>query len=103
MYSTVQQSAEYVPMTSPVLPMNVTGELDLTQCLNGPLENATADSRGLVYTPDCNLFYSNATQVAVGTPMGMMMGSGMDMSPAMGPSMSPSMSSSMSQPAAGGR
>jgi len=101
MYSTVQQSAEYVPMTSPVLPMNVTGELDLTQCLNGPMENATADSRGLVYTPDCNLFHSNATQVAVGTPMGMMMGS--DMSPAMGPSMSPSMSSSMSQPAAGGR
>ena len=65
----VQQAAEFVPNVGPTLPENVTGELDLTQCLNGPLENATAASRGLVYEPACKNFFSNASQVAVGVPV----------------------------------
>ena len=65
----MQQAAEFVPNVGPTLPANVTGELDLTQCLSGPLENATATSRGLVYKPACKNFFSNASQVAVGIPV----------------------------------
>ena len=65
----VQQAAQFVPNVGPTLPANVTGELDLTQCLSGPLENATAASRGLVYERVCMNFFSNASQVAVGVPV----------------------------------
>ena len=65
----MQQAPEFVPNVGPTLPENVTGELDLTQCLNGLLENATAASRGFVYEPACKNFFSNASQVAVGIPV----------------------------------
>lgn len=46
----------------PPLPANVTGELDLTQSLAGPLDNGTAATRGFVTEPPGRPFISNATQ-----------------------------------------
>jgi hypothetical protein len=49
--------------TSPLQPANVTGQLDLTQSLAGPLDNGTAATRGfnLAITSGAP-FFSNATQ-----------------------------------------
>ena len=47
----------------PVLPQNVTGELDLTQGF-GPLDNGTAATRGYVPVPNLNMpLFSNGSQV----------------------------------------
>ena len=60
MQLTLQQVGE-VP--GPVLPQNVTGELDLTQGF-GPLDNGTAATRGYVPVPNLNApYFSNSTQV----------------------------------------
>ncbi|EIE26937.1 hypothetical protein COCSUDRAFT_59435 [Coccomyxa subellipsoidea C-169] len=54
---------------SPLLPTNVTGELDLTQSLTGQLDNGTAATRGFEIPPPGVPFFSNATQVAVALPL----------------------------------
>ena len=68
---TLQQVGE-VP--GPVLPQNVTGELDLTQGF-GPLDNGTAATRGYVPVPNTNMpLFSNDSQVGrwhLGTPSGL--------------------------------
>ena len=52
--------------------MSVVGELDLTQQLTGTLDDGTASTRGLQYTPSPNTPNSaNTSTVQVGTPMGM--------------------------------
>lgn len=51
---------------SPLLPTNVTGELDLTQSLTGQLDNGTAATRGFEIPPPGVPFFSNATQVCSG-------------------------------------
>ncbi|CAL5223508.1 g6035 [Coccomyxa viridis] len=50
-------------------PMNVTGELDLTQAF-GPLDNGTYLTRGYYMTPSGVPYFSNASQVEVGRPAG---------------------------------
>lgn len=52
-------------LPGPVLPTNVTGELDLTQSLTGPLDNGTAATRGYTTTPSGMPYFSNASQVLV--------------------------------------
>ena len=60
----VQMSLEqlgYIP--GPILPMNVTGEMDLTQGMTGPRDNGTAATRGYVVVPSGTPYFSNASQV----------------------------------------
>lgn len=52
----------YIP--PPPLPMNVTGELDLTQGF-GPMDNGTAATRGYVPVPSAMPYFSNASQVSL--------------------------------------
>lgn len=47
----------------PPLPMNVTGQMDLTQALTGPMDNGTAATRGYVVVPSGMPYFSNASQV----------------------------------------
>ena len=50
----------------PVLPANVTGELDLTQSLTGPLDNGTPQTRGYTAVPNYNMPYvSSSSQVTL--------------------------------------
>ncbi|BDA43081.1 Desiccation-related protein PCC13-62 [Coccomyxa sp. Obi] len=56
-------------LPGPMLPSNVTGELDLTQSLTGALDNGTAATRGYTTSPSGMPFFSNATQVAVAYPL----------------------------------
>ncbi len=59
-----QESTQAVgPIPSPVLPPNVTGELDLTQSLAGPLDNGTAATRGYSVLPPGVPNYTNGSQV----------------------------------------
>lgn len=64
----VQQSTEEVGPIPPPLtaegPANVTGEMDLTQSLTGPAQDATAGSRGLDPTPDSTTNINPDTTVA---------------------------------------
>ena len=50
---------------SPILPANVTGELDLTQSLAGPADNGTAATRGYAPIPNPygTPYISNSSQV----------------------------------------
>ena len=60
----VQMSIEqlgYIP--PPPLPMNVTGQMDLTQGMSGPMDNGTAATRGYVVVPSGTPYFSNASQV----------------------------------------
>jgi hypothetical protein len=67
------QQLGYIP--PPPLPMNVTGQMDLTQAMTGPVDNGTAATRGYVVVPSGMPYFSNASQVAVATPMMMGMSS----------------------------
>ncbi len=51
----------YIP--PPPLPMNVTGQMDLTQAMTGPVDNGTAATRGYVVVPSGMPYFSNASQV----------------------------------------
>ena len=53
----------------PPLPMNVTGQMDLTQAMTGPMDNGTAATRGYVVVPSGMPFFSNASQVLVPPPL----------------------------------
>jgi hypothetical protein len=53
------------------LPLNVSGELGLTQCVNGPLDNGTYFTRGYVGAPACSPFQGiPGAQVALPTGAG---------------------------------
>ena len=65
----MQQPLEYVPVPSPVLPNFVVGEDDITQCLVGPLEDDTANTRGLIYATPCSPTLSNSSQPVLPTPI----------------------------------
>ena len=43
--------------------MNVTGQMDLTQGMSGPMDNGTAATRGYVVVPSGTPYFSNASQV----------------------------------------
>ena len=59
-----QESTQAIgPLPSPVLPPNVTGELDLTQSLAGPLDNGTASTRGYSIVPSGVPNFTNGSQV----------------------------------------
>ncbi len=62
----LQLSTEQIgSLPGPQLPANVTGELDLTQALNGGLDNGTAATRGYNTNVGSGVpFFSNATQVS---------------------------------------
>ncbi|CAL8468921.1 g8462 [Coccomyxa elongata] len=65
-----QESTQAVgPLPNPVLLPNVTGELDLTQSLAGPLDNGTASTRGYSTVPPGVPNYTNGSQVAVAYPL----------------------------------
>lgn len=60
----VQLSTEQIgTLPGPMLPANVTGELDLTQSLTGGLDNGTAATRGYTTSPPGMPYFSNASQV----------------------------------------
>ncbi len=50
-------------IAGPILPMNVTGQMDLTQGMTGPRDNGTAATRGYVVVPSGTPYFSNASQV----------------------------------------
>ena len=60
----LQLSTEQIgTLPGPVLPSNVTGELDLTQSLTGGLDNGTAATRGYTTSAPGTPYFSNASQV----------------------------------------
>ena len=60
----VQMSIEQLGyIAPPPLPMNVTGQMDLTQGMSGPMDNGTAATRGYVVVPSGMPYFSNASQV----------------------------------------
>ena len=64
MPSALQMSIEQLGYIAPApLPMNVTGQMDLTQAMTGPVDNGTAATRGYVVTPSGMPYFSNASQV----------------------------------------
>ncbi|KAK9915059.1 hypothetical protein WJX75_004249 [Coccomyxa subellipsoidea] len=65
-----QLSTEQIgTLPGPVLPSNVTGELDLTQSLTGGLDNGTAATRGYTTSAPGTPYFSNDSQVAVAYPL----------------------------------
>lgn len=59
-----QLSTEQIgTLPGPMLPSNVTGELDLTQSLTGGLDNGTAATRGYTTSAPGMPYFSNASQV----------------------------------------
>ena len=60
----LQLSTEQIgTLPGPVLPSNVTGELDLTQSLTGGLDNGTAATRGYTTSAPGTPYFSNDSQV----------------------------------------
>ena len=60
----IQMSIEQLGYIPPApLPMNVTGQMDLTQAMTGPVDNGTAATRGYVVVPSGMPYFSNASQV----------------------------------------
>jgi hypothetical protein len=56
-------TAAQVGVIPTTLPPVVVGQADLTQSLKGPLEDGSANTRGLVALTPGPIYFSNATQV----------------------------------------